>query len=54
VGAIYLACGHRQDEATEPARACHLLPIAWERAREMHTLNSAVDFVEAVNRAQLH
>jgi hypothetical protein len=32
VGAICLSCGHRQDKATEPARACYLQPIAWERA----------------------
>ena len=30
VGAICLSCGHRQDKATEPARARHVLPIAWE------------------------
>jgi hypothetical protein len=30
VGTICLACGHRQDKPTDPARACHLLPIAWE------------------------
>ncbi len=29
VGAICLTCGHRQDKATEPTRARHLLPIAW-------------------------
>jgi hypothetical protein len=26
---ICLSCGHRQDKATEPARARHLPPIAW-------------------------
>ncbi|MGA8430542.1 MAG: hypothetical protein WB729_12030 [Candidatus Sulfotelmatobacter sp.] len=29
-GAICLTCGHRQDTATEPTRARHLLPIEWE------------------------
>ena len=54
VGAICLSCGHRQDKATEPARARHLLPIAWERAREREALNPTVVFVEGLNRAELH
>ncbi len=53
VGAICLSCGHRQDKATEPAHACHLLPIAWERPPERHTLNPTTVFVEALNRAEL-
>jgi len=32
VGAICLACGHRQSEATEPDRTRHLSPMEWEPA----------------------
>jgi hypothetical protein len=54
VGAICLSCGHRQDKATEPARACHVLPIAWEPVgvERAHSLKGA--FVEALNRAERH
>jgi hypothetical protein len=30
VGAICLTCGHRQNNATEPALARHFSPIPWE------------------------
>ncbi len=30
VGAMCLACGHKQDQPTEPARARHLSPVEWE------------------------
>jgi hypothetical protein len=49
VGAICLSCGHRQENATEPARARHLLPIAWEPAVDARHPTAA--FVEALNRA---
>ncbi len=32
VGALCLACGHRQSAATEPARARYLLPMEWDSA----------------------
>ncbi len=54
VGAICLSCGRRQDKATEPERACHLLPIAWERGRERDPRHPTVVFVEALSRAELH
>lgn len=54
VGAICLSCRHRQEKATEPARACHLLPIAWERPGVREALNPTAVFVEALNRPELH
>jgi hypothetical protein len=32
VGAICLSCGHRQANATAPARARHLMPMEWAPA----------------------
>jgi hypothetical protein len=52
VGAICLSCGHRQSQATEPARARHLLPMEWEPARGAGHLTAA--YLEALNRAELH
>jgi len=54
VGAICLSCGHRQEKATNPARACHLLPIAWEPAGEKDARHPTVAFVETLNRAEMH
>jgi hypothetical protein len=34
VGAICLACGQRQSEATAPARARHLLPMEWAQVMQ--------------------
>jgi hypothetical protein len=54
VGAICLSCGHRQDKATEPARARHLLPMAWEPVRLTETNPPTTIFVEALDRPELH
>jgi len=54
VGAICLSCGHRQDNAIEPALARHLLPIAWEPAGAINSRHLTAAFVEALNRAELH
>ncbi|MFZ0200318.1 MAG: hypothetical protein WB523_09060 [Candidatus Sulfotelmatobacter sp.] len=54
VGAICLSCGHHQDKATEPARACHVLPIAWEAVEAIRASSLKGAFVEALNRAELH
>jgi hypothetical protein len=51
VGAICLSCGHRQNNATEPARARHLSPIAWEPAGAIDASHLTAAFVEALNRA---
>lgn len=51
VGAICLSCGHRQNNATEPARARHLSPIAWEPAGGIDASHLPAAFVEALNRA---
>jgi hypothetical protein len=54
VGAICLSCGHRQEKATEPARARHLLPIMWEAVTVVDTRHPTAAFVEALNRADGH
>ncbi len=55
VGApICLACGHRQETATEPARVRHLLPIAWEPIGVTDDRLPTAVFVEALSRAELH
>jgi hypothetical protein len=51
VGAICLSCGHRQNNATEPERARHLSPIAWEPAGTIGASHLTAAFVEALNRA---
>ena len=51
VGAICLSCGHRQNNATEPARARHFSPIAWEPAGAIDASHLTAAFVEALNRA---
>ena len=51
---ICLSCGHRQDHASEPARARHLLPIAWEPVGAADTRLPTAAFVEELNRAELH
>ncbi|MGD1022050.1 MAG: hypothetical protein ABR880_04650 [Candidatus Sulfotelmatobacter sp.] len=53
VGAICLSCGHRQDKATEPARASHMLPIAWEPVEAISARSLKGAFVEALNRVEL-
>lgn len=50
VGAICLACGHRQREATEPAMT-HLSPIEWEPVSPIEVGHVTTTLVEALNRA---
>ena len=54
VGAICLSCGHRQSEATAPARSRHLLPMEWAPADAIKASHLTTAFVEALNRAELH
>ena len=61
VGAMCLSCGHKQDEATEPARAHHLSPLEWEFVTAIDAGQIAIDeghpriaYVEAVSRAGPH
>ena len=54
VGATCISCGHRQDKATEPARARHLMPMEWEPADAVDPRHLTTAFVEALNRAELH
>jgi hypothetical protein len=51
VGAICLSCGHRQNNATELARARHFSPIAWEPAGVIDASHLTAAFVEALDRA---
>jgi hypothetical protein len=54
VGAICLSCGHRQSQATAPARARHLLPMEWAATGGIPASALTAAFVEALNRAELH
>jgi hypothetical protein len=52
VGApICLSCGHRQEGPTAPARASHLLPIAWEPVGQTDKRLPTDVFVEALSGA---
>jgi hypothetical protein len=51
---VCLSCGHRQDQAGEPTRARHLLPIAWEAVGVTDPRLPTAAFVEALNRAEQH
>ena len=51
IGAICLSCGHRQDKASEPARARQLSTIAWEPVGAIDPSHLTAAFVEALNRA---
>jgi len=51
---ICLSCGHRQGQASEPARVRHLLPIAWEPLGAADPRLPTAAFVEALNLAELH
>jgi len=51
---ICLSCGRRQEKATEPARARHLLPISWDPASPMDASHPTAAFVTALNRVDLH
>ena len=54
VGAICLACGHRQSTATAPARVRHLLPIEWVPAGPVTASQLTPAFVDVLNRPELH
>jgi len=54
VGAICLACGHRQSNATAPALVRHLLPIEWDPVSASGKPHQRTAYVEALNRAELH
>jgi hypothetical protein len=54
VGAICISCGHRQESATEPDRARHVMPMEWESADAIGPGNLTAAFVEALNRSEVH
>jgi hypothetical protein len=51
---ICLSCGRRQEQATEPARARHLLPISWEPASTADDRLPTAAFVEALSLVDMH
>jgi hypothetical protein len=51
VGAICLSCGHRQNNATEPARARHFSPMAWEPVGTIDAGHLTAAFIEALDGA---
>lgn len=53
VGAMCIACGHRQENATEPERSRHLMPMEWEPSDAVDP-RLATAFVEALDRVELH
>jgi hypothetical protein len=54
VGAICLACGHRQSTASAPARVRHLLPIEWVPADPVAASQLTTAFIEALSLPELH
>ncbi len=51
---VCLSCGRQQDDATEPARVRHLLPISWEPASVTDARHPTAAFVETLNRLDSH
>ena len=54
VGAICLSCGHKQDQATQPARACHLPPVEWGLMEATEARPLVATLVQAINGTELH
>jgi len=49
---ICLSCGHRQANATEPARVRHLLPIPWEPVGTVDARLPTAAYVEELSLAE--
>jgi hypothetical protein len=54
IGAICLTCGHRPNNATEPARIRHLSPIEWDPVSASGAGPLKTAHVEAPSHAELH
>ena len=54
VGAICLACGHRQSEATEPGSTRDFPPVRWDPPRTPRADHTATAYLEMLNRVELH
>ena len=54
IGSRCLSCGHRQDKATEPARARYLSPFEWEPMGTMDASHLGTPYLEALNPVELH
>ena len=52
--AICLSCGHRQSNATEPARIRYLLPIEWEPVTAGREGDLTPMYAPTINRAEVH
>jgi len=50
VGAICLACGHRQNRATEPERAHQFFPTEWDPAHAIEDGNLTLASAETLHR----
>jgi hypothetical protein len=51
-GPICLSCGHRQDGPTEPERARHLPPLAWEPAPPVKARQLTASSLEVLDHAE--
>jgi hypothetical protein len=51
IGAICLACGHRQSNATAPARVRHFSPVDWEPVSPIELGHLAGAYVDARSRS---
>jgi len=54
VGAICLACGHRQSQATLPDVAHNFPPVTWEEEKAIGGNHLESAYFEMLNRAELH
>jgi hypothetical protein len=53
IGAMCLACGHRQNNAPDPMYARHFSPVEWEPVAAIDA-RLATAFAEAVDRTEMH
>jgi hypothetical protein len=51
VGATCISCGHRQEKATEPERARHVMPMEWGVEDTIDPLRQVAALVEEVDHA---
>jgi hypothetical protein len=54
IGAICLACGHRQSSPTEPACARNILPMEWNSANAVSVGATKAEFVQSISRGEQH
>jgi hypothetical protein len=54
MGAICLSCGHRQNQATEPALARDISPLEWDPAAAIDPRHLTTAYAEMLSRAEPH